>query len=387
MREIPRFFKPGKHSFFLFGPRGTGKSTLMKKLYPNALWVDFLKPQIERTYLSRPETIYDLLAANPDINQVVIDEVQRVPGILTAVHDIIESESKRQFILTGSSARKIKRAGADLLGGRALHYTLHPFMASELDSEFNLSNALQTGLLPLIYQAESKQEILDAYISLYLDQEVKAEGLTRDIGNFSRFLETFSFSHGTTPNMSNIARECMVSRKTAENYLTILEDLLLVHKLPVFTLRAKRDLIKNHKVYYFDAGVYNTLRPKGYLENVDSIVGPCLEGLVLQNLIAWRDYSSNKNEIYFWATRTGLEVDFIIYNETELLAIEVKNATHIAPHDIKGLRAFQKDYPMSNTVFLYRGDQKIMQHGILCIPVADFLIKILPNKSISEIFL
>jgi len=383
MRDITRLLAPRSYSFFLFGPRGTGKSTLMRTLYPNALWIDFLNPQTERAYLARPEILYDYLEANKAGKQVVIDEVQKVPAVLSIVHDVIEKHQGWQFILTGSNARKIKRVGADLLAGRALNYTMYPFIASELGANFSLEQALNFGLIPLIYNAEDKNAALHAYISLYLNEEIKMEGLTRNIGDFSRFLEVISFSHGQVVNVSNIARECGVNRKTTENYICILEDLLLIHKLPVFTKKAKRELINNNKLYFFDAGVYNSLRPKGILDYPEELAGAGLEGLVLQHLLAWNDYSTNKCKISFWRTRSNVEVDFIIYGDTEFMAIEVKHTRNINNNDIKGLKSFLQDYPMAQAILLYRGKERLVYQGILCIPVETFLLKILPNKSLT----
>lgn len=384
MHDYTRFFKPmTNESFFLFGPRGTGKSTLMRKLFKDALWIDFLKPQVERTFQSRPEVLYEMLVANKNIKQkqIVIDEVQKVPQVLSIVHEIIEQKEGWQFILTGSSARKIKRSGADLLAGRALNYTLHPFMASELGSDFILQESLQFGMLPLVNQAQDRDAVLQAYIELYLKEEIQAEGLTRNIGAFARFLEAFSFSHGCILNTTNIARECEVNRKTVENYINILKDLLLSSELSVFSKHSKRELIKSNKIYYFDAGVFNAIRPKGFLDQPGTIVGACLEGLVLQHLIAWNDYSTSKNKIHFWHTITDIEVDFIIYNENELIAIEVKHSKHTSPEDVKSLRIFTKDYPMAKCLLLYRGENRIMQNGILCIPVEEFLLNLKPNQS------
>lgn len=382
MRTYTRFFEPPQESsFFLFGPRGTGKSTLIRNLYKDALWLDFLKPQTLRTYAARPEALYDLLAANKSIKSIVIDEIQKVPEVLSVVHDVIESRDKRQFILTGSSSRKIKRSGSDLLAGRALNYTLHPFMASELGTDFELALALEFGLLPLVCQAQDKEQVLQAYISLYLQEEIQAEGLVRNIGTFARFLEGFSFSHGAILNTTNVAKECEVARKTVEAYTHILSDLLLMHELPVFSKHAKRDLIKSNKVFYFDAGVYNALRPRGFLDQPGSIIGSSLEGLVMQNLLAWNDYSKRKSEIYYWHTKTGLEVDFIVYSDKELVAIEVKHTKNPGPSDIKSLHAFRQDYPMAKCMLLYTGEHRIMQKDILCVPVKDFLCNLKPNHT------
>ncbi len=380
MTNIQRLFMPEDLSFFLFGPRGTGKSTLVKACYPDALWIDFLNPKTERIYLARPETLYDYLEANHSYQRIVIDEVQKVPAVLSVVHAIMERQKNCKFILTGSNSRKIKREGGDLLSGRALHYHMHPFMASELGEKFNLEYALQFGLVPIIYNADNKELAIQSYIKLYLDEEIKAESLTRNISDFSRFLEVISFSHGNMVNVSNIARECEVNRKTTENYISILEDLLLIHKLPVFTKKAKRALVNNHKIYLFDAGIYNALRPRGMLEKQDEIDGFGLEGLVLQHLLAWRDYSLRKSQISFWCTRSHVEVDFVVYGENEFVAIEVKNTKNVNSKDIAGLKTFLEDYPMAQAVLLYRGKERIMHKGILCIPVQDFLIKLVPNQ-------
>ena len=199
---------------------------------------------------------------------VVIDEIQRVPALLTVIHAILEEPSPPQFVLTGSSARKLRRGGVDLLGGRAVHRTMHPFMAAELP-EFDLDRALRIGLLPLVMGAADPTDVLDAYASLYLDEEVRAEGLTRNIGGFTRFLEAISYSHGAQLNVSAVARECEVERKVVAGYVGILEDLLLTFRLPVFRKRAKRATVTHEKIYLFDAGVFRSLRPKGPLDRTE----------------------------------------------------------------------------------------------------------------------
>lgn len=234
MQEITRFFQIPENSIFLFGPRGTGKSTLIKSRFPNALRIDLLKPEVLRSYDAFPERLYKTIEAHAGSPVVVLDEIQRVPNLLPIVHDLIEQKKGLQFILTGSSSRKLKRSGVDLLGGRALNCSLYPFMAAELGPLFSLNEALEFGLLPLLFGKKDPQAILNGYVSLYLDEEVKAEGLVRNVGNFSRFLEIISFSHGSLLNITNIARECEVKRTTVENYIKILEDLLLAYQLPVF---------------------------------------------------------------------------------------------------------------------------------------------------------
>lgn len=379
MKFYKRLFKEPKQSFFLFGPRGTGKSTLIHKHFEDGLWIDLLKPELFRSYQAYPERLYEVIIGSRDKRVIIIDEVQRVPALLSVVHLIIEELRDKQFILTGSSSRKLRRTGADLLGGRALKCHLHPFIAAELGNEFSLEVALQKGLLPLINNADDPKIALHAYIDLYLQEEIQSEGLVRNLENFSRFLEAVSFSHASVLNITNISRECEVKRKTVENYIEILEELLLAFQLPIFSKRAQRALSMHPKFYLFDAGIFRALRPKGMLDLPDEIEGLALEGLVAQHLVAWNDYSDDKQEISFWRTRSGLEVDFVVYGTLGLWAIEVKNSKRVFPTDTKSLEAFLVDYPMAKGILLYRGKERLQQKNILCLPVEEFLLKLLPN--------
>lgn len=379
-----RFFQdPGAH-YFLFGPRGTGKTTWIKEHYAHCLIIDMLDAANRRNYTARPELLQKTVEANPDNRVIVIDEVEKVPEVLTIVHSLIEEKLNKQFILTGSSARKLKRAGVDLLGGRALLRHMHPFMAAELQADFNLAQALQIGLLPLILNSSNPEDQLAAYIDTYLQLEVQAEGLVRNIGDFARFLEAMSFSHASILNISNVARECQVERKTVAAYISVLEDLLLSFQISVFSKRAKRQLIQHSKFYYFDAGVYQTLRPSGPIDKAEELQGPALEGLVAQHLRAWIDYSNNRCTLYFWRTKNGVEVDFIVYGKGQFTAIEVKNSRHVYSKDLMGLKSFKQDYPEAQTLLLYRGKDKLMIDNILCLPCEEFLRNLKPTAPIYE---
>jgi len=314
---------------------------------------------------------------------VVIDEIQKIPHLLDLVHRLIEEKGGWQFILTGSSSRKLKQSGIDLLAGRALLCWLHPFMAAELGDHFSFDGALQTGLLPIVLDSDNPDRILRTYAALYLREEVQMEGLVRNIGNFSRFLEAVSFSHASLLNISNVARECEVERKVVEGYLGILEDLLLGFRVRVFTKRAQRALVAHPKFYLFDTGVYRSLRPKGPLDRPEEIAGQALEGLVGQHLRAWIDYSENDFSLYFWRTRSGVEVDFIVYGSENLYAIEVKNSARIHPKDLNALKSFKQDYPRSKAYLLYRGKERLMRHDILCMPCEEFLRVLRPGRSIE----
>ena len=383
MELVRRFFEIPKQSFFLFGPRGTGKSTWLRERLPDALYMDLLEPALHRRLSARPERLREALAGAPGSANVVIDEIQQVPELLTVVHALLEEPSPPRFALTGSSARKLRRGGVDLLGGRALHRTLHPFMASELP-DFNLEQALTLGLLPLVLAARDPTGVLDAYASLYLEQEVRAEGLTRNVGQFARFLEAVSFSHTSQLNAAAVARECEVERKVVSSYIGILEDLLLSFRLPVFRKRAKRATVVREKFYLFDAGVFRSLRPRGPLDRPEEIDGQALEGLVAQHLRAWAAYSGFDVRIYYWRTRGGSEVDFIVYGDTGLHAFEVKNTSRVDPSDLRALKTFRNDYPEAEATLLYRGDERLRVGEVWCLPVRDFLRNLVPNQGLLE---
>ncbi len=380
MEFVSRFFQDAPQSYFLFGPRGTGKSTWLHRYLPSATFIDLLSPEVFRVYSARPERLKEVVAALPVGSTIVIDEIQKLPGLLDVVHLLLETNRMIRFILTGSSARKLKRSGVDLLAGRALVKALHPFMAAELGNEFSLAQALQTGMVPLVANALSPDETLKSYIALYLREEVQMEGLIRNIGSFSRFMESISFSHGAVLNITDVARDCEVNRKTVEGYLAVLEDLLLSFRVPVFTKRAKRHLSTHPKFYFFDAGVFRSLRPAGPLDAPTEIDGAALEGLVAQHLRAWIEYSGNRAEMYFWRTKSGNEVDFVVYGPDTFCAVEVKNSAKVHAKSVKSLVSFKKDYPQSDAVLLYRGNERLKINNVTCLPCAEFLRNLSPHR-------
>ena len=382
METTERFLQAHAGSFFLFGPRGTGKSTWLRALREQALWIDMLDPETVRLFQARPERLLERIDAQPLITDVVIDEVQKVPAILDVVHKLVEGDRPLRFILTGSSARKLRRGAANLLAGRLTELHMHPFMAAELGEAFDLQRALEVGLVPLIWSASEPQNTLRAYASLYLQQEVQAEALVRNVSAFARFLEAISFSHGSLLNLAEVARECQVGRKTVEGYLEILEDLLLSFRLPVFTRRAKRHLVAHDKFFYFDAGVYRSIRPKGPLDRPEEIEGMALEGLIAQHLRAWASYRNVPTELSYWRTKSGSEVDFVVYGDDVFVAIEVKRSRNVHHTDLRALKAFKEDYPEAQVCLLYMGQDEIKMGEVLCLPCDSFLKKLDPHGPI-----
>ena len=354
----------------------------MRQTFPDALRIDLLAPDIHREYTARPERLRQLVDGNPERRVVVLDEVQRAPGLLDVVHELIERGGRDRgprFVLSGSSSRKLKREGVNLLAGRAVVRFLHPFLAAELGERFDLDAALTQGLVPLVWDSPNPPDALKAYASLYLREEVQLEGLVRNIGDFARFLEAISFSHAAVLNLSEVARECQVSRKTAEGYVSILEDLLLSFRLPPFTRRAQRLLATHPKFYWFDAGVFVTFRPSGPLDRLEEIAGAALEGLVAQQLRAWIDSAGAGLSMSFWRTKSGAEVDFVLYGSDGFHALEVKHASSVRSQDLRSLKAFRDDYPEADLRLLYRGDEAFEIDGIRCLPCADFLLGLVPG--------
>ncbi len=362
---------PERQSFFLLGPRGTGKTSWLSEALSGALVFDLLDSQTYTRLLADPARLGELIPPNHR-GWVVIDEVQRIPDLLNEVHRQIESR-KLRFTLTGSSARKLRSGGVNLLAGRALTRHMHPLTATELGGDFDLQRAVRFGLLPFACTTRTPGDYLASYVSTYLREEIQQEGLARNLSAFGRFLEAASFSQGSVLNMAAVARECSVNAKVVEDYFGILEDLLIAVRLPNFTRRAKRRLVAHPKFFFFDAGVFQALRPRGPLDTQEEIQGPALETLVLQHVRAWNDYRNLDYRISYWRTGRGDEVDFVLYGERGLVAIEVKRSARVRPDDLVGLQLFHEDYPEAQTFCLYTGTRRWHESGVEILPVSAFL--------------
>lgn len=364
-----------KSSIFLFGPRGTGKTLWINTHLKDFLYFDLLNTEIFNAFIANPTRLEERIPKDFS-HFIVIDEVQKVPELLNEVHRLIEKYGYR-FILTGSSARSLKRKGVNLLAGRALNYTMHPLTCYELGEDFSLDTALQVGLLPSVYTVSDPKHYLETYITSYLREEVLQEGLARNLSQFARFLETASFSQASIVNVSEIAREIGIDRKLVNSYFEILEDLLISYRLPVFTKRAKRRLVAHPKFFLFDPGVYRSIRPKGPLDSPEEIDGSGLETLFLLHLRAVNDYYRLGFNLYFWRTTNNVEVDFVAYGERGLFAFEIKRSKSISRSDLSGLKAFSADYEVAQCYLLYGGDHEEYHGNIHVLPFTKGLKKLI----------
>lgn len=371
---------PERKSFFLFGPRGTGKTTWVTSAFPGAVYIDLLESEVFNDLIANPQRLTRFIP--PDWKGwIIIDEVQRIPELLHEIHRLIETK-RYTFIMTGSSPRKLKRKGPNLLAGRALNLFMYPLSAAELGNDFRLDYSLQYGQLPSVYVESDPKKYLEAYVSTYLEEEIRQEGLTRNLAAFVRFLEAASFSQGSVLNISAVARECRVERKVVESYFGILEDLRIAYRVPVFSRRAKRRLVTHFKFYFFDVGVYRTLRPIGPLDAPEEVEGVALETLFLQEIAALNSALDLGYRIFYWRTSNGKEVDFVLYGPKGLLCFEIKRSSRITPAHLGGLRSFLEDYPMAKAFFIYSGARRLYESNIEIIPIVDAFgnLKVLLSK-------
>ena len=339
---------PGEESFFLWGPRQTGKTTLLRQLYPQAWWIDLLKADEYRRYMANPEYLRQEIEAKHKAGvsfsgvQVVIDEIQKAPVLLDEVHWLIENRAL-SFALCGSSARKVRRGAANLLGGRAARYELHGLTAGELGADFDLTRLLNHGYLPRMYLASRPRPLLNAYVADYLREEIAAEGFARNLPAFSAFLDAAGLSDTEPVNFSNIARDCGVSGRTARSYFEILQDTLLIRPLPSFRRRAKRRVVAAPKYYFADVGAVNRLARRGALHPGGELFGKAMENWVHHELQAFCDYQERDESLAYWRTAGGVEVDFVLGDMR--VALEVKASTRISHRHLRGLRALQRTHP------------------------------------------
>ena len=361
----PRLIRPSRQSFFLLGVRGVGKSTWARKQFPDALHIDLLDEARYQDYLSDPSLFAADLQLSPPGSWVVVDEIQRLPNLLNEVHRHIE-DRRLKFALLGSSARKLKASGVNLLAGRALHKTMYPLTPNELGDDFNLDVALDTGTIPLIWVADEKRQILESYVRLYLREEVRAEGLVRNLPGFARFLPIAALYHGQVVNVSGIARESGVARTTVQGYLDILEDTLLTFRLSAFQSRLRLRERRHPKLYWIDPGLVRAVK-KLYGPIAPEERGTLLEGWILHLLRVHAEESELFDEIFYWAPHpaTRAKVDFLLRRNGEFIAIEVKSQPRYHTSMLPGLRAIADLPRIVRRLLVYGGKRSFRtQDGI-----------------------
>jgi predicted AAA+ superfamily ATPase len=372
MKYIPRILDIKtllkKKSYFLFGPRQTGKTSLVENSFKNIKVYNLLDSDIYLTLSRRPSRLREEISKDDKI--VVIDEIQKLPILLDEIHLLIEKLNVN-FLLTGSSARKLRRGGVNLLGGRARSRTLHPFIFEELKN-FNLLRALNYGLIPSIYLSDSPEEDLKAYAGDYLREEIAAEGLTRNIPAFSRFLEVAALCNGTLINYSQISNDAQVPKSTVQEYFKILQDTLIAEEVRAWKHTKKRKPVSTSKFYFFDIGVVRHLQNRSLLKEKSPEFGDAFETYIFHELKSYIDYSS-QGSINYWRSKSNFEVDFII---NDISAIEVKGKANISNRDLKGLKALREEQLLKNYIVVSLEDRPRKADNIQILPWKIFLGKL-----------
>ncbi|PJA09562.1 MAG: AAA family ATPase [Flavobacteriales bacterium CG_4_10_14_0_2_um_filter_32_8] len=366
-------------SLFLWGARQTGKSTLLKQLFPDAIWFDLLLSDVYERLLRNPALMRETVLANTEVPTVIIDEIQRIPELLNEIHWLI-TNTNAQFIMSGSSPRKIIRSGANLLGGRALRYELYPLISQEIP-DFDLLRALNHGLLPRHYLAAQPKKLISAYIGNYLREEIVNEAKIRNVGVFSQFLEAAAFSNGEMVNYTNIASDCGVSAPTIKEYFQILQDTLIGRFVPSYQKKPKRRVILTPKFYFFDIGIVNHLLKRGKIEMGSEIFGNAFEHFIYHEIYAHSSYSGLEYPISYWRTTSQLEVDFVLGNHE--VAIEVKSSNKISERHLNGLKSFSEEYKVKHLVLVCNESLPRLHNNIWILPWQIFLQKLWDGEFIS----
>ncbi len=370
-QPLPRALQPPRQSFFLFGPRGSGKSTWMRRHFARATRFDLLDEALFHELLTTPGRFFERLRSLAPRSWVCVDEFQRLPSLLNEVHRAIEERGLR-FVLSGSSARKLKHAGVNLLAGRALRKTMHGFVPSEMEGRFRLETALEIGTLPVVVSSPQPEETLRAYVLSYLKEEIQAEALARSLAGFARFLPIAALMHGQGVNVSALARDAGVARTTVNDYLDVLEDTLLAFRLPAFEARLRVRERRHPKLYWVDPGLVRAA--KQHLGPVaPEERGPLFEGLVAELLRSWNDYRGLFDEWAYWAPTEGpgFEVDFLLRRGKRFVALEAKSSARPRPADRAGLDAVAALPGLERRILVYPTTPRLTLDG--GIEVMDFL--------------
>lgn len=384
LARIQKLQEIREDSMFLWGPRQTGKSTLLKQLFPDAPYYDLLKSEVYALYKMKPSRLRDECMMMEEGEIVIIDEVQKIPELLDEVHWLMVNRGIH-FILCGSSARKLKRSGANLLGGRAIRKTLHPLVSAEIP-DFDIDKAVNVGMLPRHYLASSPAKRIQAYVGDYLQQEVIAEALVRNLDSFTRFMEVAALSDGEMVNYTKIASECGVSSKTVKEYFVILQETLLGYMLPAYTKTVKRRVQVAPKFYYFDVGITNYLLHRDPLRRGTAEYGHAFEHLIVQEVMAYMDYSESMKGLSFWHTQNNAyEVDLVVGNAE--VALEIKSSDNITTSHLKGLKAFGEEHPDCKLIVVSLEERPRMMNGVEIWPAQIFLKRLWEGKVVMGSYL
>jgi len=356
-------------SVFLWGARQVGKTTLLEQKYPQARYYDLLQAHEFERFLRQPSLLSQEVAYLKEGDLVIIDEVQKVPHLLDEVHSLIQRK-KLRFILSGSSSRKLKRSGANLLGGRALKKTLFPLVSTEIP-DFDLIRAVNNGMIPRHYLINNPWERLRAYIGVYLDEEIREEALSRNLRSFSRFLEVAAISNGEMIVYKNIAQDCGIDHRTVKDYFEILVDTLTGYFIQGFTSTIKRRAIQSPKFYFFDVGIVNYLLNKRNLLPGSDAFGRSFEHFIVQEVIAYLGYTMSPEKLTYWRTSSGYEVDAIIGEGR--IAIEIKSTDEVKSRHLKGLKAFLEDFPQARAIIVSLNNYPGILNSVEILPAVQFL--------------
>lgn len=365
-------------SMFLWGARQVGKTTLLEQRFPHARYYDLLQSSEFERLLRKPSLLSEELEWMDEGGLVIIDEIQKIPQLLDEVHALIHRKRIR-FILSGSSPRKIIRSGANLLGGRALKKILFPLISDEVP-DFDLVKAVNNGMIPRHYMISNPWERFRAYIGVYLQEEIRAEALTRSLKSFSRFLEIAAISNGEMVVYKNIAQDCGIDHRTVKDYFDILTDTLAGYLIPGFSATVKRRAIVAPKFYYFDVGIANYLLNRRNLQPGSESFGRSFEHFIIQEMIAYLGYMQSHEHISYWRTSSGFEVDAIIGNGR--IAIEIKSTDEVKSRHLKGLKAFRDDFPQVRAIVVSLDRHPRLMHGVEVMPATVFLQALWDGKII-----
>lgn len=372
-----------RKSLFLLGPRQTGKSTYLRTHFPEALYINLLKSSEYQNYLRDPSYLHktvNYFVKNNMSRIVIVDEIQKIPSLLNDIHDLMEQNKSLRFILTGSSARKLKRGGANLLGGRASWIRFHPLCYPELglNQDELWLNGLSSGKLPPIIDSPNYFDDLKDYVGLYLREEIQEEGLTRSLENFSRFLDIAALMNGEQINYTSIGSDAQISPTLVRDYFEILSDTLVGHLLPAFLATTKRKAMSTSKFYFFDNGVVNALTGRAFVPKGTPEFGKSLELAIYSEILAYINYRQCSKKVEYWRSISKFEVDFLVYDRVdEIVAIEVKSSAHPSKKDFKGLLALEEEYKLQKKIIVCQGEQPLLtEEGIEILPLSVFLKKL-----------